>query len=765
MILSSIPPVAASFLTHLADAAARSLVLGCIAALALNVSRVKSVSLRLSVWRAVLCIALIMPFLGLFLPSVTFKLPAQVTQRFDELRVAVRAQGAVAGKEAKDAARSTDAARNSRNGHVSHSYANTVSKNRELVAVPAAVTSKEASLSVSLDNKAFSPARVVGWGKSQLAAMPWIAIAATIYFLVTLGFLIRFALGLILSIRLERAAQRVHDPRALTLLSARAQSLGLKSMPRLAESELLSVPVTFGVLQPAILLPSGWREWDEAELDAVISHEISHVARRDAFVDRLSLLHRAVFWFSPLSWYLTGCLAELGEEASDEAALAAGADRTRYAETLLGFFAELEATPGRAWWQGVAMATAGQAEKRLDRILEWKGSVAMQLKKPVVAVLVMCAVPVVYAAAALRPGVYNFNSSEYSSMQEPAPAPPAQRPATPAAVPALAPAPSPSVTPAPAAPSLTAAPAAPSLASVAPAAPKANVIVVTSVAPAVSVDRAELAAIVAHESASAAARAVAVSPAIAPRATTAPAARAAVMADRARLLALSSQSNSTVIVMNGERDGHQFVISSGNTYISVSGNSESYGTDHPSEFVEFLQEKIPGDFIWFRRDGKSYVIRDAATIKRAKDFFAAVQELDKKQEELGKQQEALGEKQEALGKEQEEVHVQIPDMTEDLHKLEAELKALGASGTQEDLGRIQEKIGDLQSKLGELQSVAGEEQGKLGEKQGALGEEQGKLGEQQGELGRQQEEVFKGASGQMKALIDDAIAKGLAKPE
>ncbi len=129
------------------------------------------------------------------------------------------------------------------------------------------------------------------------------------------------------------------------------------------------------------------------------------------------------------------------------------------------------------------------------------------------------------------------------------------------------------------------------------------------------------------------------------------------------------------------------MISSGNTYISVSGDSESYGTDHPSEFVEFLQEKISGDFIWFRRDGKSYVIRDAATIKRAKDFFAAAQELDKKQEELGKQQEALGEKQEALGAEQEEVHVQIPDMTEDLHKLEAELKALGASGTQEDLGR------------------------------------------------------------------------------
>ena len=60
MILSSIPHAPAGFLTHLADAAARSFVLGCIAGLALNVSRVKSVSLRLNVWRAVLCVALIM---------------------------------------------------------------------------------------------------------------------------------------------------------------------------------------------------------------------------------------------------------------------------------------------------------------------------------------------------------------------------------------------------------------------------------------------------------------------------------------------------------------------------------------------------------------------------------------------------------------------------------------------------------------------------------------------------------------------------------
>jgi len=334
----------------------------------------------------------------------------------------------------------------------------------------------------------------------------------------------------------------------------------------------------------------------------------------------------------------------------------------------------------------------------------------MQLKKSVVAVLVMTAIPVVYVAAALRPGVYDFPATGYDAIQEQAPAPPGA-PQSPAAAPTIA-----------------------------------AVAEVASV-PAV--------------------------PTVAPGVFVAPLGAPALMVKPFPLPALPSlprvsklrPSGASVVVFNGDNDRPQFVISYGKTYISVSGDNESFGTDHPSEFVEFLQEKIPGYFIWFRHDGKSYLIRDQAIIQRAVEFFSPVYAIEQKQEELGKQQEALGEEQEALGKQQEEVHVQIPDMTEDLHRLEAELKALGASGSQEDLGRIQEKIGDLLGKLGDLQSKAGEEQGKLGEKQGALGEKQGKLGEQQGELGSREEQIFKDASRQMKTLLDDAITHGVAKPE
>ncbi len=145
----------------------------------------------------------------------------------------------------------------------------------------------------------------------------------------------------------------VDAPRVTGRLASRARALGLALVPPAAESEMISVPVTLGVLRPAILLPSGWREWDDTKLDAVIAHEMSHVARRDTLTQRLSLLHCAIFWFSPLAWWLNRHLADLAEQASDEAALSCGTDRKAYARTLLGFLrpcrAPREGSGGRAF--------------------------------------------------------------------------------------------------------------------------------------------------------------------------------------------------------------------------------------------------------------------------------------------------------------------------------------------------------------------------------------------------------------------------------
>jgi beta-lactamase regulating signal transducer with metallopeptidase domain len=727
----------AAFPGAVLEPAARSLVFAGVAGLTLAVVRAKSVALRMTMWRTVLIVALAMPVLGLLMPPLPVFVP--VLARFSQAQVAA-----------------VNVARQETEAHF-------------VGAVKRSPRSENDVFSYSYRISGTNPVAVVAPSAVPAAArraIPWVAIGCGVYGAVAIFLLMRLMLGVILGRRLERGSRTIEDREAVARLRFFAGSANLRVLPRLAESEFLSVPVTFGVARPAILLPGGWREWEAGELDAVLAHEISHVVRRDALAERLSLVHRAIFWFSPLSWWLDRHLAELAEEASDDAALAAGADRTRYAETLLGFFAALEAAPGRVWWQGVSMATAGQAEKRVDRILEWKGSVAMQIKRPVVVALIFLGVPVVCLTAAFRPTVENFHSTpnQEATRQEAAPQAPASPQATPAPAVAPLPAPAPQSAPTPAPASVPA--PSPVPAALPNAAPTAR----PAMAPLVQV--APMQAMSAMAPPAQLKSYAPMHTAIAPMAPMAAMRMAPLAAMRAPQL---STTHSVVRIIRDE----QYVIVSGNFRVSVSANSFTIGSNSEggSDFVDSLRRTFPGDFIWFIRDGEAYVIRDAATIHRAMELFAPAQELERQQEELGKkqevlgaQQEALGKKQEALGEQMEKVRVNVPDLTAEIQKLEAEVKKLGASGTQEDLGRIQEKVGEIQNKIGELQSAAGEQQGALGEKQGALGEEQGKLGEEQGrlgeeqgKLGEQEEEISRKASGEMKKLFDEAMAQGIAK--
>jgi hypothetical protein len=79
------------------------------------------------------------------------------------------------------------------------------------------------------------------------------------------------------------------------------------------------------------------------EADAILAHEVAHVARRDWPSLILSRLAVALFWFNPLVWRLDREVAQQAEEAADSDA-AARVEPARYAQTLLDW-ARLEGRP------------------------------------------------------------------------------------------------------------------------------------------------------------------------------------------------------------------------------------------------------------------------------------------------------------------------------------------------------------------------------------------------------------------------------------
>lgn len=136
------------------------------------------------------------------------------------------------------------------------------------------------------------------------------------------------------------------------------------------ESIYVKVPMTVGWPKPRILLPLEWRSWSTAKVRAALAHERSHVDRHDTLILLLATLNQAIFWFHPLSWFLTRRLSQLAEFAADEAALATISSRTDYARILMEIAKLVPADGNRLSGIGAAMNGLGRMESRIERVLE-----------------------------------------------------------------------------------------------------------------------------------------------------------------------------------------------------------------------------------------------------------------------------------------------------------------------------------------------------------------------------------------------------------
>ena len=130
--------------------------------------------------------------------------------------------------------------------------------------------------------------------------------------------LARLLIALFRTLRIERAGLPVTDRCFPPGISVR-------------ESAEIESPVVAGWLRPCILLPPSWRGWPDPKRAAVLSHEQSHLRRRDTVLSLLAELVTLFYWIHPVSWWTKRQLSRLAELACDEAAAIATGDRLVYA--------------------------------------------------------------------------------------------------------------------------------------------------------------------------------------------------------------------------------------------------------------------------------------------------------------------------------------------------------------------------------------------------------------------------------------------------
>ncbi len=536
-------------------------------------------------------------------------------------------------------------------------------------------------------------------------------------------FLLRIAYGLWASTSLWSTAKPVE-------LGGDAAGLRIRC------STLIASPVT---VHSGIVLPASWRGWDPEKLRIVVAHEASHVRQGDFYLQLCASIYTAIFWFSPLGWCLKRILADLAETNSDRAAVEHAASHASYAQVLLEFAALPRPIP-----TGVAMAHHGRIASRIERLLNessfrqafagGRGRIAAAVLLVVAAAFGSTALVRVHAAGQQAPPAADPAPAQATAPAAAPQAPPAQvapPPATNTAAPAAAPADS-------AAqaledddsPAVIQAPAAPAFPSDAPVAivPRGSYVLTLPKAH-IAMARAQM---------------------------------ALMQADKA----MGNSKRKTFFRFGYGNDGntYAYVTGEGEKNIHFSGS----WIDNSRDEIESARKMAHGDFLWFERDGKSYVVDDPTVLAGLKPMQDQMDALGQQQEALGKQQEELGRKQEVLGKQMEQLKVPTPDMKKELEKLKAveeKLAAIqGKEASQEELGSLQGQLAEVQGQLGSLQGNMGGQMGELGGKMGELGGQQGKLGEQQGRLGEQQGRIGREMDGKILTIIDECLKNGKARP-
>lgn len=157
----------------------------------------------------------------------------------------------------------------------------------------------------------------------------WVyAVPAAFLVLITLIALFRLFL-------LKARATVLIEPHWLTALARAQRRMNFKHGTALLTSDDLPSPISWGVIRPVILLNSeAANSHDEAE--AIITHELAHVARLDWAKLLLARVTTALFWFNPLVWVLAREAHQLREEAADDAVLGSNIEDTDYARLLVG---------------------------------------------------------------------------------------------------------------------------------------------------------------------------------------------------------------------------------------------------------------------------------------------------------------------------------------------------------------------------------------------------------------------------------------------
>ena len=199
-------------------------------------------------------------------------------------------------------------------------------------------------------------------------ALPWAVLAWAVgVFLLSIWQLASW----IAARRFKRLASQMGDKNLIATIARFAREMRVTRPVKVLESMLVRAPTVIGWLRPVILLPLGLvTGLTPEQLQAILAHELAHIRRYDYLVNLLQSLAETLLFYHPAVWFISRRIRIERENCCDDIAVAAGAERFSYAESLLHVAQESAGKPRRLIAAvGLGLHTTGKPSRLRSRIV------------------------------------------------------------------------------------------------------------------------------------------------------------------------------------------------------------------------------------------------------------------------------------------------------------------------------------------------------------------------------------------------------------
>lgn len=214
--------------------------------------------------------------------------------------------------------------------------------------------------------------------------------------------------------QLKRSATIITNQQINEMLEVCKEAVGVRKKVKLKESPLFTSPVTFGLLQPYILLPKNNQEkFLINDLKYIFLHELTHHKNKDVFINYILLLLQLIYWFNPFVWRALKSI-RIDREVACDASVLNILDESKYIEygqTIIHFADKVNGGNYDHFVSGMG-GTKNQMKQRIQNIvcyskdsslLKWKSKIICTI----LGIFVLCLLPFTTSTASFE-DVYHF---------------------------------------------------------------------------------------------------------------------------------------------------------------------------------------------------------------------------------------------------------------------------------------------------------------------------------------------------------------------